>query len=55
MNTFIYQLISILFPISIIFLVVWVISTSIRKSRQLKHIEQKLSRMVRSETKDINK
>ncbi|ADC52394.1 hypothetical protein BpOF4_21994 (plasmid) [Alkalihalophilus pseudofirmus OF4] len=52
MDAFIYQFLAILFPISIIFLVVWIISTSIRKSKQLKRIEQKLSHIVKNKTKE---
>lgn len=52
MDTFIYQLIAILFPISIIFVMVWFISTSIRKSKQLKRIEQKLSHIVQNNKKE---
>ncbi|MDV2684033.1 hypothetical protein RYX56_06565 [Alkalihalophilus lindianensis] len=52
MESLIYQIIAILFPISILFLIAWFISTSLKKSKQLKDIEQKLSRMVKSETKE---
>ncbi|MFD2512063.1 DUF4083 family protein [Halalkalibacter alkalisediminis] len=51
MGTAIYQLVAILIPITIIFLVVWFIRSSIRKSKQLKRIEQKLDEIDNSNTK----
>ncbi|MFV8830128.1 hypothetical protein [Alkalihalobacterium sp. APHAB7] len=52
MDAFIYQFIAILFPISIISLVAWLISISISKSKALKSIEQKLIRIVNNEKKE---
>jgi uncharacterized protein YoxC len=43
MGSVIYQIVAILIPITIILLVVWLIRSSIKKSKQLKRIEQKLN------------
>ncbi|WP_368505186.1 hypothetical protein AB3N04_05970 [Alkalihalophilus sp. As8PL] len=52
MGAAIYQIIAILIPISIILLVVWLIRSSIRKNKQLKNIEQKLTEIENNKTKD---
>ncbi|WP_133058605.1 DUF4083 family protein [Halalkalibacter urbisdiaboli] len=52
MGTAIYQIIAILIPISIILLVAWFIRSSIRKSKQLKRMEQKLNEITSSNTKE---
>lgn len=52
MGAAIYQVVSILIPIAIILLVVWFMRSSIKKSKQLKRMEQKLDEIERSNTKD---